>query len=130
MDENGTARRWQPGEKYDHEKLEVYQAALRFIQWRGGILGGFPPTHYLVDQLDRASSSITLNIADGAGEWARADRTRFYRMARRSATECSAILDVVEARRLEPGERMVEGKELIHPVIAMLTALARTSRVP
>ncbi len=106
---------------------EVYQTALRFIEWRGGILSRFPPNHYLVDQLDRASSSITLNIAEGAGEWARADRARFYRMARRSATECSAILDVVQARRLEPAERMSEGKELIHRVIAMLTALARSS---
>ncbi len=133
MKRNGdgeAGRGWDPEVKFDHERLEVYQTALRFIEWRNGILGRFSPSHYLVDQLDRASTSITFNIAEGAGEWARGDRTRFYRMARRSATECAAVLDVVEARRFEPAEKMVEGKALIHRVIAMLTVLARSNRTP
>ena len=129
MDENGA----EPGPRiqsglFDHERLDVYQAAIRFIEWRSGILRRLPSNHHLVDQLDRASTSIALNIAEGSGEWSRPERSRFYRMARRSATECAAVLDVVEARRIEPKERMAEGKELIHRVIAMLTALARANR--
>jgi four helix bundle protein len=39
-----------------------------------------------------------LNIAEGAGEFSPSEKARFYRMARRSATECAAILHV--CRRL------------------------------
>ncbi len=46
---------------------------------------------YLADQLQRAGTSIPLNIADGAGENAINEKARFYRMAKRSATECSSI---------------------------------------
>ena len=47
---------------------------------------------YLSDQLRRAVASIPLNIAEGAGEFAPADKAHFYRMARRSATETAAVL--------------------------------------
>lgn len=35
-----------------------------------------------------------ITIAEGAGEYARYEKHRFYRMAKRSATECAAILDI------------------------------------
>ncbi|MBW3534903.1 MAG: four helix bundle protein, partial [Gemmatimonadetes bacterium] len=38
----------------------------------------------LEDQLDRAATSIVLNIAEGAGEFSLPDKQRFYRMAKRS----------------------------------------------
>jgi four helix bundle protein len=47
---------------------------------------------YLADQFQRASTSIILNIAEGAGEFSANEKVRFYRMARRSATECAGIL--------------------------------------
>ncbi len=118
------AKRIQDG-PFDHERLEAYQVTIRFIEWRSGILRRFPSKHPLVDQLDRAVTSIAANIAEGSGEKPGAERGRFYRYAKRSATECSALLDVVEARKLEPSGKMAEGKLLIHRVIAMLTALAR-----
>ena len=49
---------------------------------------------FLSDQLHRAAVSIPLNIAEGAGEFSQGEKARFYRIARRSATECAAILDV------------------------------------
>ena len=35
----------------------------------------------LADQLQRAATSIPLNIADGAGEFSASEKARFYRMA-------------------------------------------------
>jgi four helix bundle protein len=47
------------------------------------------------NQLRRATTSICLNIAEGAGEFSAKEKAPFYRIAKRAATECAAILDVV-----------------------------------
>lgn len=44
--------------------------------------------------------SIPLNMAEGAGEYAIDEKSRFYRMAKRSATECASILDVCRKLQL------------------------------
>jgi four helix bundle protein len=40
---------------------------------------------------------LEINIAEGAGEFAPEEQARFYRMARRSATESATILDACRA---------------------------------
>jgi len=81
----------------DHEKLDVYRFAIRFVVLAEEIVEKLPRGRaYLADQLRRAGSSIVLNIAEGAGEYAPAEKIRFYRMAKRSATECSSILDILQ----------------------------------
>jgi 23S rRNA-intervening sequence protein len=51
---------------------------------------------YLTAQLQRAGTSIALNSAEGAGEFSPHEKSRFYRMAKRSGTETAAILDVAK----------------------------------
>ena len=90
------------------------------------IVGAFPPGHGdLADQLKRASTSIALNIAEGAGEYSRADKARFYRMAKRSATECAAILDVARKIELVSCERLDAGRALLLRVVSMLIKMVR-----
>ncbi len=48
---------------FDHEKLHVYQEAIRFVAWANGILDSIPKTLAVHSQLDRAATSIPLNIA-------------------------------------------------------------------
>lgn len=69
----------------DHEKLEVYQASLAFIAWLEPILQKLPKSLSVIDQLDRASTSIPLNIAEGNGKFTGADRCRYFDNARGSA---------------------------------------------
>jgi hypothetical protein len=47
------------------------------------------------DQLDRASTSIVLNLAEGNGKRSHPDRCRYFDIARGSALECAACLDVL-----------------------------------
>jgi len=53
---------------FDHEKLEVYRASLAFVAWLEPILQKLPGTIAVRDQLDRASTSIVLNLAEGNGK--------------------------------------------------------------
>ena len=55
------------------------------------------------DQLDRASTSIALNIAEGNGKYALKDRCRFFDIAHGSALECASAQDILVAKgRLTP----------------------------
>jgi four helix bundle protein len=78
--------------EFEHERLDVYRAAIQFLGLADTIAGNRPRGRsYLADQLRRAASSISFNIAEGAGEFALADKARCYRMARRSATESASV---------------------------------------
>ena len=74
----------------DHEKLEVYQASLEFITWTIPLLEGLPGSASVRNQLDRASTSVPLNIAEGNGKFTSPDRCRFFDNARGSALESAA----------------------------------------
>ena len=107
-----------------HERFDAYKASIDFLVIAEEVASHLPKGRsYLADQLRRAATSIALNIAEGAGEFAPADKARFYRIARRSATECAAVLDV--CRRLELGVvgRLTAGKAVLERIVAMLTAL-------
>ena len=54
----------------------------------------------LKDQLDRASLSILLNLAEGSGKESRKDRRRFYSMAFGSVREVQAICLILGDERL------------------------------
>ncbi len=64
--------------RFDHEKLEVYQVSLAFITWLEPILQKLPKPLSVTDQLDRASTSIPLNIVEGNGKFTGADRCRYF----------------------------------------------------
>jgi len=106
----------------DAEKLDVYRIALEFQT----ITGHLVPKRgcaELRDQLDRASISIVLNIAEGCGRRSPADKARFYSMARGCATECAAILDLLGVRGLVDDRLRKRARALLVRVVQMLTRL-------
>ena len=112
----------------DHEKLDVYQIAIEFVVLADEVIEHLPwGKAYLSDQLQRAASSISLNIAEGAGEYAVDEKVRFYRMAKRSATECAGILDVCQRLRLVEEKRYIMGRELLIRIVSMLVRMAQKS---
>jgi four helix bundle protein len=113
---------------FDHEKLDVYQTAVAWVSLAQDIAEALPRGTGLADQLQRASSSITLNIAEGAGEFSGAEKARFYRIAKRSATECAAILDVAKQRSSIDQERYARGRSLLLRIVGMLVKLVRSQR--
>ena len=111
--------------RFDHEKLDVYQEAIRFVSWVDELLESIPRNLAVHNQLDRASTSIPLNIAEGNGKYTASDRCRFFDIARGSALEAAACLDVLVARkRLEQAD---PGKAILVRIVSMLVGLIRST---
>ena len=108
---------------FDHEKLNVYQESIRFVCWADDLLHEVSKTLAVHGQLDRASTSIPLNIAEGNGKYTDADRCRFFDIARGSALECAACLDVLVAKKQIT--QADSGKENLARIVAMLVGLIR-----
>ena len=111
----------------DHEKLEVYQAALGFISWTLPLLERMPANASVRNQLDRASTSVPLNIAEGNGKFTSPDRCRFFDNARGSALESAACLDVMVAKRFVSPDEIQEGKAMLVKIVSMLFGLIRAN---
>ena len=110
---------------FDHEKLDVYQDAIGFVSWVDELLEGIPKSLAVYNQLDRASTSIPLNIAEGNGKYTAADRCRFFDIARGSALECAACLDVLVAKkRIDSADA---GKAILVRIVSMLVGLIRST---
>ena len=109
--------------QFDHERLKVYQQALRFVAWASPIIEELPSKLAAKDQMDRASTSIVLNLAEGNGKRSYADRCRYFDSARGSAVECAACLDVLVARQKLPAERTAEGKAMLREIVSMAAGL-------
>jgi four helix bundle protein len=109
----------------DHERLDVYAVALDFVVFANEVVERLPGGQsHLADQLTRASTSIVLNLAEGAGKVSRADKRRYYLTARGSATESAALLDVCFRLKLVGEAEHRVGKAMVVRIVSMLIKLA------
>ena len=51
---------------------------------------------YLKNQLNRASISMVINIAEGCGKFSSKEKRQFYYISRASIYECISILDLIK----------------------------------
>ena len=109
------------------ERLDVYRLALQFRQSLG-ILDTVRNISALRDQIFRASDSIVLNIAEGAGRHARADKRRHYSYALGSASECGAALALLYARGALREVAYLERRMMIIRIVQMLSRLCGPPR--
>ena len=105
------------------ESLDAYRLALQF---HTGVMTLLPSKgqRTLRDQLERASLSIVLNIAEGAGRCTLPERRRHFIIALGSIYECAAILDVLLLRRLTSPERCARARDYAVRIAQMLAKLA------
>jgi len=113
---------------FDHEKLHVYQRQLEFLSWVTPLLAETQQrdagqSAEVRRQLDRASLSTLLNIAEGNGKRRQRTRAKSFDDARGSATENAACLDALVAKGFCSPARVEAGKKMEERVYAMLTKL-------
>jgi four helix bundle protein len=108
----------------DVERLDAYQVALEFQSLVAQLR--FPRSlGHLRDQLDRAATSIALNIAEAVGRRGAGERAHFYVIARGSAMECAAIIDIIRSRGMAPPATCDGARTLLVRSVQMLTRLSQ-----
>ena len=74
------------------KNFKAYQMSVEFYH----VCASMKLPRYLKDQLNRASSSISLNLAEGSAKFSKKDKVRFYQIAFGSLRECQAVLDLAD----------------------------------
>lgn len=109
---------------FGHEKLDVYRLSIDYVAWvyekARTLTGIHRPAR---DQWLRASQSVPLNIAEGNGKTAVADRRRYFEIARGSALECAAIQDVLVVGKALDEQESQAHKSVLDRIAAMLSRL-------
>ncbi|HYU42321.1 MAG TPA: four helix bundle protein [Vicinamibacteria bacterium] len=104
----------------DAERLIVYGVALEF-QLLASVLS-LRADAIMRDQLRRARLSIVLDIAEGAGQRSRPQK-RHLSIARGSAMESAAILDVLRGHGVASRVEWRQARALVVRIVQMLTKL-------
>ncbi len=116
-----------PTPYFAHERLDVYRTTLEFVGWNHHYFTSMPLHGRLLLQLDRATISIPLNIAEGNGRFTILDHQHFLDIARRSALRAATLLDIIATQNgnLAHGEQ--DGKGILRRIVAMLLAMQKTT---
>lgn len=83
----------------------------------------------LREQFDRSSASILSNIGEGAGKMSKADKQRYYEIARGSATEAATQLDLMQIRGHISTAEYASVRPLLIRVAQMLSRMCRGPRI-
>jgi four helix bundle protein len=85
---------------FKFEKLDVWQLSLDYIDLIYTIADQLPPSeiYNLKSQVNRAATSVALNIAEGSTSQTDAEQARFLGFAIRSLIETVACLRIIERR--------------------------------
>ncbi|WP_461125706.1 four helix bundle protein [Spirosoma aerophilum] len=108
--------------KSGFEELVVWQEARKFRQTIRLLVQSFPgdERYRLVDQLIRASRSISANIAEGYGRYHFQENIQFCRQARGSLTECLDHLICACDEGYITADQLQEQRANYHQVIKLL----------
>jgi four helix bundle protein len=111
---------------FEHSKLQVYTKAIEAAVLIAAVTSQIAALdRWLAIQIRRACGSIALNIAEGAGEFSRDEKAKFYRYARRSALEVSAGLDLAAVYSRVDEKLISKLQGLLNEIAAMLTTMVK-----
>jgi four helix bundle protein len=123
--EDRPAYRTKKGLLFDHEDLDVYQAALELVAWLEAIWTVFSCSADLRTKLDKSTTAIVLNIAEGNGRFTGKEQVSFYTTAYKATLQSASLVDVASANGTADVAQVESGRELLRRIAAMLTALSK-----
>jgi four helix bundle protein len=117
-------------EEYKFQKLQVYRLALEYVDAVYGLSRQLPDRERfnLSSQIERAATSIVLNIAEGSTGQSDAEQNRFLGLALRSYLETVACCDLIERRAYMTRESLTPLREQGHQFFIKLSAFRKSLR--
>lgn len=114
---------------FSFENLDVYQKALDWVESVESLCSNLRGkiSYSLLDQLQRASLSIPLNIAESNGRWHKGEKRQFFWVARGSVFECVPILQVLYRKKLIDELRYANYYKQLEVMAKMLTNLVKST---
>jgi four helix bundle protein len=104
-----------------HQDTRIYQTALELNRRCAAVIARFPSgLGYLADETRRAASSVLLNFSEGCGRTEKRERRRFFVMAKASANETMAAIDVAHSQQAVSSEERKTLMDICDHVSAML----------
>ncbi len=116
---------------FSFQKLKVWQKAVEFAERviRTIDVLEAPRKHYrLIEQLESASTSVALNIAEGKGRQTTKEFIQFLYIARGSLFEVITLLIVLRNVGWLKPEKMIEFQRMAEEITKMLNSLIKSMK--
>ena len=114
--------------QYKFQKLDIYHLAIHYVKSIYSISRTLPDRerYNLSNQVERASTSIVLNIAEGSTGQSDAEQNRFLGLALRSYLETIACLDLSEEHGYINSEQTKLIREQGHQLFIKISSLRKS----
>jgi four helix bundle protein len=115
---------------YKFQELQVYKTSLDYLDQIYALAKQLPDTEKfnLKPQLERAATSVVLNIAEGSTGQSDAEQCRFLGLASRSYLETIACIDIMTRRKYFQESDLKSVKDLGHRLFVKLQAFKKAIR--
>lgn len=116
---------------FSFQELKVWQKAVQFAEKVIRIIDNLkaPRKHYrLIEQLESASTSVAMNIAEGKGRQSTKEFIQFLYIARGSLFETITLLILLEKIGWLETDNMVEPLKLAEEIAKMINTLIKSMR--
>jgi four helix bundle protein len=112
---------------FNHEGLIVYQTSLQISVWVEKMLSEFSCSADLLSKIDKATTAIPLNIAEGTGRFSGTDQAKFFNIAYKATVQSSALIDLAAIDTTAAPAHIEKGRNLLRRTAAMLTSLSNSA---
>lgn len=126
--EESVVYRTKKGCLFSHEDLDAYQTAIQLVAWLEDVNEQFSCSADLLSKLDKSTTAIALNIAEGTGRFTGKDQSKFFGIAYKSTVQSAALVDLATATVATDNSQKEYGLQLLRRIAAMLTSLSKVAK--
>ena len=119
------------GNLFSFQELKVWQKGVDFAEAVIRVIDELdtPRRHYrLIEQLEAASTSVSMNIAEGKGRQSTKEFIQFLYIARGSLFEVVTLLIILQRLGWIDTKRMIQFQEMALEITKMLNSLIKSMR--